>query len=299
MTISILIPNHNGRQLLATNLPKIKKVKGVKEIIVVDDHSEDGSVEFIRKELPEIKVIEKTGSKRGFSSTVNFGLKSVNTDLVALINSDVVPEKDCLGKAAAYFSDPELFAVGFLDRSHENGKILLRGRGIAQWKNGFYQHARGNTDQTDTAWVSGGSGIFRISILRKLGGFDELFDPFYWEDIDLSYRARKSGYKIRFARECRVDHYHEQGAIRSEYPPPEVKVIAFRNELIFVWKNLTDRNIFVVHLKALVRHIVRSLLSFDVPVLTGFFRAAFRLPGIIRIRNKQAYVLSDRDLNLI
>lgn len=272
MKISVVIPNYNGKKLLIANLPKVISENKGAEIIVVDDASEDDSVSFIKKNYSGIKVIEKKINS-GFSSTVNLGVKNASGDLIVLLNSDVYPKKDYLAPLLSYFAEPQTFAVGMLQESHENGKIVFRGRGAGEFKRGFLIHRYGQIDKKDTLWVSGGAGIFRKSVWDELGGLEEKYDPFYWEDIDLSWRAVKTGYKIYFEKKGIVVHRQSEGAIRTKYTPSEVKVIAFRNQFLFVWFNFREPKYLLRHLLWLPYHFLKIR---EKEFIRGFL-AAFKI----------------------
>ena len=197
MKLSVVIPNYNGRDLLLKNLPAVIRHTPNAQVIVVDDASEDDSLQILARKFPDVKVIKKRKNS-GFSSSVNLGVAQSAGDLIILFNSDLSPKKNYLKPLLSYFTDPVTFAVGLLQESHEKGGIVLRGRGEAEFKRGFLIHRRGEIDKKDTYWVSGGAGIFRKSLWQSLGGLREIYDPFYWEDIDLSYRAVRAGYKIFF-----------------------------------------------------------------------------------------------------
>ena len=190
MKLSVVIPNYNGRDLLAANLKKVIAESKGAEIIVVDDASEDDSILFIQKNFPRIKLIAKEKNS-GFSSSVNLAVRKACGDLIVLLNSDVYPKKNYLLPLLPYFDDKNVFAVGMLQESYENGRIVFRGRGLGKFKRGFMTHRYGEIDKKDTLWVSGGAGIFRKLIWDKLGGMRTIYDPFYWEDIDLSWRAKE------------------------------------------------------------------------------------------------------------
>ena len=197
MKVSIVIPNRNGALLLEKNLPFVIAAAKGGEIIVVDDASTDNSIELLQGKFPSVRVVRKT-HHNGYASTVNVGVKEATGDVVVLLNTDVLPEKGFLAPLVKHFSDPSVFAVGCLEKSLEGGKTVLRGRGEAKWEKGFFIHWRGEVDKATTAWVAGGSGAFRKSIWEKLGGMDTMYDPFYWEDIDLSYRAPQVRHTIFF-----------------------------------------------------------------------------------------------------
>lgn len=286
MNISIVIPNYNGEKLLKKNLPKVIKAvdnykKGQAEIIIVDDASTDNSVAGIKIKTPHFKIL--TNEKNlGFSSTANRGVKEAKGEIVVLLNTDVSPKIDFLEPLLKHFSDKNVFAVGCLDKSIEKDKVVERGRGLGQWQRGFLVHKRGEINNTNTLWVSGGSGAFRKSIWDKLGGFNELYNPFYWEDIDLSYRALKSGYKVVFEPKSIVTHSHEEGVIRNKYSPFQVKTIAYRNQFLFSWENATDYALKAAQFYWLPYHFLKALLRFDLAFFIGFFRAFIILPKVIK-----------------
>jgi GT2 family glycosyltransferase len=237
-------------------------------------------------------------ARRGFAGNVNSGVDAASGEIVVLLNTDVKPEKNFLKPLLAHFSDPSVFAVGSLEKSKEKGKILLRGRAIARWRKGYYIHSRGAVDKSDTAWVAGGSGAFRKSMWEQLGGMDTLYNPFYWEDIDISYRARKAGWKTLFEPKSIVRHYHEEGKIASEFSPEDVKRIAYRNQFIFIWKNVTDIKILIDHAVWTPVRLLRALLAGDIQMITGYLLALWRLPDTLGHRFLQSRLYKKRDSTL-
>lgn len=295
--VSIIIPNHNGRALLEEFLPRVVDAAVGAEIIVVDDNSTDDSAEWIKQHLLQVTVIQQQ-VQHGFAATVNAGVAAAKHKIVYLLNTDVVPEKNFLLPLLNVLADPVVFAVGSLEKSHETEGVVQRGRGKAKWEKGFFVHWRGETDARDTAWVSGGSAAFRKDIWEKLGGMDELFNPFYWEDIDISYRALKSGYSVRFEPNSIVHHYHARGSIKREYSPGYVKLIAYRNQFIFIWKNLSDPGIFRNHMLWLPIRMMQALIRLDWQFVIGFWYAALRIPGIITARRRQQLLWKKSDAEI-
>jgi O-antigen biosynthesis protein len=284
MAISVVIPNYNGEAILKKNLPKIIEAVGDAEVVVVDDASHDNSLNVLANFKNRIKIINNE-KNLGFSSTINRGVKAASGEIIVLLNTDVVPEKGFLLPLLSHFKNSNVFAVGCMDKSIEGEKIVLRGRGLGEWKRGFLVHSRGEIDKTDTLWVSGGSGAFRKSIWDKLGGFNPLYGPFYWEDIDLSYRALKSGYKIIFEPKSIVIHEHEKGAIKDAYSGFKIKTISYRNQFIFVWKNITDFSMRLSHIFWLPYHILSAIFRGDLAFIKGILSAFVLLPKIIKYSN--------------
>ncbi|HLD24514.1 MAG TPA: glycosyltransferase family 2 protein [Patescibacteria group bacterium] len=276
LSVSVVIPNWNGKYLLEKNLPAVLAAAPKAQIIVADDASEDGSVEFLKKIYPKIIVVENE-KQQGFAGNVNSGVVKATGDIIVLLNTDVRPEKGFLEPLLARFSEPKVAAVGCLEKSHEGEKIVLRGRGVARWEKGYYIHSRGEVDSEDTAWVAGGSAAFRRSVWNELGGMDTRFNPFYWEDIDLSYRIQKAGYKIFFEKKSVVHHYHEEGKIKSIYSSRDVKLIAYRNQFLFHWKHIPNARIWIAHCIWTPVRLVQAAIKGDWLMLQGLFLAIIRI----------------------
>lgn len=298
-TVSIIIPNWNGVYLMEKHLQSVIDAAPDAEIIVSDDKSTDGSVEYIKQNFPQVIMVERR-IHEGFASNVNAGVARATGEVVILLNTDVEPEKGFIRPLLAHFTDPDVFAVGCLEKSLEMGKTILRGRGLAHWAKGYFIHSRGEVNKTDTAWVSGGSGAFRRSLWNQLGGMDTLYNPFYWEDIDLSYRARKAGWKTLFEPKSIVHHYHEEGKIKREFTPKDVKRIVYRNQFIFIWKNLTDPCILCSHAFWTPIRLIQMLFAGDSLMFHGYVLALQKLPTILKHRFLQSkiYRKADRELDI-
>ena len=311
MNLSIIIPNYNGESLLKKNLPKVIEAvasykKGNIEIIIPDDASKDNSLETIQKfqQTASVQNLTLKGIKselptnRGFSGNVNIGVKAATGDILILLNSDVVPHKDFLEPLLRHFENPKIFAVGCMDESVEEGNVILRGRGIGSWKRGFLMHTAGKLDKSNTLWVSCGSGAFRRSIWNSLGGLNELYNPFYWEDIDLSYRAQKSGYTILFEKKSIVTHAHEEGAIQKNYSSYNKIKIVYRNQFTFVWINITDTTLLLSHMLWLPYHTLKALLRMDKAYFWGLWHAVLRLLKVLTYKNnaRKLFVLADKEI---
>lgn len=312
MSVSIVIPNYNGEELLITNLPQTIKIlqefANVHnldiELVINDDGSQDRSREILKtyeakgKEGRILFTILYNEKNYGFSTTVNRGVKKANGEIVVLLNNDVIPDKGFLEPLLKHFSDEKMFAVGCMDKSVEGDHIVLRGRGLGQWQRGFLVHSKGEVDGGNTTlWVSGGSGAFRKAIWEKLGGLNELMNPFYWEDIDLSYRALKAGYKILFEKESTVIHKHEEGIIKKTVPPRRVRVASYRNQFYFVWINADTANL-LNHVLWLPYHKVKALMRGDGAFFQGGLQALAHLPDVLgkRLSLRKIAKVSDAEV---
>lgn len=108
-----------------------------------------------------------------------------------------------------------------------------------------------------TDWPNGGSSVFRKSSWQKLGGFDELFSPFYFEDIDLGIRATKAGLKCLWEPNSVVDHQHEATInpqnLTNYHRKESISLIKERNQLLLTWKNIDNTKSFLEHFRFLIK----------------------------------------------
>ena len=309
MDISIIVPNYNGEHLLEANIPKIIEAvseykKGDVEIIIPDDASADRSVSVIHALINKnkhkhvsIRYVENKKNK-GFSGNVNSGVKLATGEILVLLNTDVIPHKGFLEPLLVHFSDEKVFGVGCVDESIEGDSVVMRGRGLGAWKRGFLVHRAGDVSKTNTLWVSGGSSAFRKSIWDRIGGLNELYNPFYWEDIDLSYRAQKAGYTVLLEPKSQVIHEHSKGAIKTSQKPFRIRKIAFRNQFFFVWLNITDPFLILTHIFWVPAYIVKTLAAGDSAFLYGFLEALSKFPRVLQRRKRvsRLFVKSDREV---
>lgn len=257
MEVSVVITCWNGKKLLEKNLPSVIKAKNnpgnhIVEIIVVDDGSTDDSVAFLKNNYSkEIHLVEQE-KNFGYAITCNAGVKVARGLLVAILNLDVVPDRDFLEDALPHFANEKVFSVSFNEGKYGRGKI--------EWRNGFLEIVPTvlgkNVSPTD--WPSGGSSVFRKSIWEKLGGMSVLFSPFYFEDVDLGLRAKKSGYLCLWEPKCLVEHEHEATINSSTFSLNYINSIKQRNHLILTWRNVNSLKMLLIHITNLLVKMIRQ-----------------------------------------
>jgi len=289
MKVSIIVPNWNGWQLLKKNLPAVikacqKLAKTDWEIIVADDASTDKSVAFLNKEFPQIRVITHK-ERQYFAANCNSGVKTAKGEVVVLLNTDVSPDPNFLEPLLDRFKDSQVFSAGCKEKDTWAGKTIFSGRGLGEFKRGFLVHWRAEDQgQTDTLWTSGGSMAVDRGKWLELGGMDTLFQPAYWEDIDLCWRARKKGWRIIFEPKSVVNHHHESTNIAA-FGQKEMKKFAYKNQFLFVWKNGSIKMLWE-HLFWLPYHLLKTALRGDFLFWQGFFLALKQLPELLKKKHE-------------
>ncbi len=304
MIISIIIPSYNGRELLQSNLASVMDAcihwspQGKQwEIIVVNDGSTDDTIEWLTQNYPNVNIVNNPKNLR-FAKAVNRGVSEAKGDVIVLLNNDVRPEKDFLLPLLEHFDDKDLFAVGCLEKNIEAGETVLGGRGLGRFERGFLVHKRASDqNQHHTLWVTAGSAAFRKIIWDKLRGFDPLFRPAYEEDRDLSYNSMKAGYKISFEPKSKVEHIHETSNIKT-FGKNKIIIMSFKNQLLFIWKNISSPRLLLLHIAWLPYHLVITTIRSNGLFLLGFLQALCQLPEALvsRTRSSKLWKLTDEQI---
>lgn len=250
--VDVIILNWNGARLLEEYLPQVvaSSDNNISRIIVADNGSDDGSVDYLKKYFPTVKLIV-FDRNYGFAEGYNRALAAVNSKYVVLLNSDVAttPGWDtelfdymethpdtgvCQPKILSY-KDPAMFEYagacgGFLDR---NGYPYCRGRifSTCERDSGQYDEPLDNL-----MWASGAAFMVRRDLYVRCGGLDPKFFA-HMEEIDLCWRIRLSGYKIAVVPSAAVYHLGG-GSLPAENP--RKTYLNFRNNLLMLHKNLPD-----------------------------------------------------------
>ncbi len=286
--ISVIIPTYKNTELLLShlqsNLPFLKDC----EIIIVNDDP-TVSIKERLKEYGSLTLIEND-MNLGFGESVNKGVNVAHGDFILLLNNDVGLQDDKFRTALKFFTeDPKLFAVSFAQIEKDSSIV---GKNTLYWQKGFIQHKKNNSLTAGiNAWAEGGSCIIDKQKFIQLKGFDKLYSPFYWEDIDLSYRAWKAGFTITFDPKIVVVHHHES-TIGSYFNKNNIQEIAFRNQLIFIWKNINSSKLLFEHLLYLFPAIIRGKLTYT----RSFLQALSSFFAIMQYKIKSHYLLSDIEL---
>lgn len=227
MMLSVIIVNFNVKHFLEQCLSSVIKAAASleTEIIVVDNHSTDGSISYLAGRFPKIRFIENR-ENAGFAKACNQGLAAATGRFILFLNPDTVVPEDCFQKCIAFLqSNPQAGALGirmidgsgaFLRESKRAfpspltslyklfglAKIFPRSKIFARYYLGHLpEHI---TNEADV--LAGAFMLIKKEVLDKTGGFDEQFFM-YGEDVDLSYRIQKAGYKNYYFPESTIIHF--------------------------------------------------------------------------------------------
>jgi GT2 family glycosyltransferase len=294
-TIQIL--NWDGKHLLAECLPSVVdavRATGVgHEILVVDNGSTDGSVQFLRETFPQVRIVE-LDRNYGFVGGNNRGVQAVNTDIVVFLNNDMIVGRNFLQPLLDGFTDASIFAVTsqifFEDASRRREET---GKTRGKFERGFFNVWHEDIDVLDEKrtfipvfWAGGGACAFDRRKYLEMQGLDDVYGPFYVEDTDLSYRAWKCGWKCLLAPASQVVHKHRATSSRK-YSHRFVDETIRRNLFLFVWKNVSAPSMLLQHITNLPRIHGSSMLKegcrFE---LRAYRRALGRLPAALWKRLK-------------
>ena len=296
MKLSIVIVNYNVKyfleQCLHTAIKAASKLSS--EIIVVDNDSVDGSCQMVEEKFPEVILIANKENV-GFSKANNQAIRITKSEYILLLNPDTVVEEDCFLKIVAFMDktpDAGGLGVKMIDgkgRFLPESKRGLPTPEVAFWKMsgvsslfprskrfGRYHLGYLNNDQIHEVEVLAGAFmLLRRKTLEKVGLLDE--DYFmYGEDIDLSYRITKGGYKNYYFSETTIIHYKGESTKKGSIN--YVKVF-YNAMIIFAGKHFSKGNArqftilikLAIYLRALLSLIGRLFKTIKLALADAFF----------------------------
>lgn len=301
MKLSIIIVNYNVEHFLEQCLHSVREAsKNLStEVFVVDNNSVDGSVDMVRKKFPEVKLIANKDNV-GFSRANNQAIKISEGEYVLLLNPDTVVEADTFEKVVSFMdSHPDAGGLG-IQMLDGTGKFLPESkRGLPTPSVAFYKifglsalfpkskrfgrYHLGYLDKNETHEVeilAGAFMVLRQSVLDKIGLLDE--DYFmYGEDIDLSYRIIKAGYKNYYYPEARIIHYKGESTKKSSV---NFVFVFYRAMAIFAEKHFSQQNArmfsFLINLAIYLRAGVAIFRRFLERIIVPLVDAAVIYGGI-------------------
>jgi len=240
VNLTVVIPNYNGKHFLKECFESLMNQDYSFDVIIVDNASEDGSVEYIEKNYPEFSIIQNK-ENLGFAAAVNQGINRSQTEYVFLLNNDVELEPDCISNIVDCLEkDDKTFAVTSKMVQYQN-RDRIDDAGdeytVMGWtkKVGHNKSPQDYNQERETFSACAGAAIYRKSVFDKIGLFDENFFA-YMEDVDISYRARIHGYKCIYCPEAVVYH-RGSGTSGSQYNKFKIKLAA-RNNVYVPYKNM-------------------------------------------------------------
>jgi len=297
--IDILVLNYNRKDLLELFLPSVceaaRKSSNECKVWVIDNASTDGSLEFVKKNFPQVNTVSAKANKVLFS--YNDAVKGLDSDIVIFLNNDIKVSKDFIDPLANHFKDDKVFfaapCVLNMDGTYNGGKSHFEYRPgmIKSVVDSVDFNKRGNTQMISC-------GAFNRNVYVKLGGFDELYYPGIWEDADLCYRGLKSGYAGIYEPRSVIWH-DESTTFKKVYGNKEKMILAHRNMFLFFCKNISDPLMIITQAVLLIPAIVVMFFRNNREFVVGLFRALPKLGEAIKKRagiNKGGYVFKDRDL---
>lgn len=255
MKLAIAILNWNGLELLKRFLPSLcKYTSETYQIYIIDNCSEDDSVNFIKKNFDRIKVI-KLNKNYGYAKGYNIGLKNINAEIICLLNNDVEVSKNWTEPIIQQFKKEKNTAVIQPKLKNQEDKRYFDYAGAA---GGFldkygYPYCNGriynvvDTDKNqyekiyDIFWASGACFFMRKKYFEAAGKFDEKFWA-HMEEIDLCWRLKNMGFDIKYNYKSTVYHVNAATLKTENYRKTYYN---FRNQLYMLTKNSCD-NLFLI-----------------------------------------------------
>ncbi len=299
--VTIVIPNYNGKKFLKDCLRSLGKQTLMAPVIIVDNASTDGSVEYINQliaekpaKYPEV-IIKEFPTNTGFAHAVNVGIEMADSEYVLLLNNDTVSEETMTEKlVAAIERSKRIFSAGAKMLSMKNPDViddsgdLYCALGWA-FSPGRDKDSKSYSKRASITSACAGAAIYRKSVFEQIGMFDDAHFC-YLEDVDLGYRARIYGYKNMFEPSAVV--YHAGSGTSGSRHNAFKEELTAANSIYFIYKNMPVLQV-VINLPLLIAGILIKQIYFAKKKL-GVAYAKGLLKGIGKsFDNKDKKVIFD------
>ena len=203
--VSFVVPVHNGARCIRETLDAIRAQDDGRpmEIIVVDDHSDDGSSEMLKAlaEQRALKIV--VAEERGAAAATNAGIRAARFPIICQVDQDVVVGPGWMRLLVSELEDPTVGAAQGYFASDRDATVCARAMGLD------LEQRYAAIDGRETSHVCTGNAAYRAEGLRRIGLLDEAFG--YGYDNDISYRLRAAGYRLTFCRSARSVHRWREG----------------------------------------------------------------------------------------
>ncbi len=256
--VSVVIPGAGRSELTAacldSLLPALAASSARAEVVYVDDASGDDTPSRLFSRHPSLRI-EPLAARAGFAAAANHGVRAARGPVVVLLNNDVEVSPGFLDPLLRHFDDKEIFAVtadSVADGRHESPTHgAFRGGLFHVEQPGLTGAAPLPCETVTNLHMSGGFSAFDRRLFLELGGFSPAYFPFYWEDVELSWRAWRRGLKVLFEPLSRV-HHRSHATVAALHSRALRRYVYERNRLIFIWRNIRDPELFAEHLDYLL-----------------------------------------------
>lgn len=300
-TCSIMVLNYNGKHLLEQFL---ESVVGEAEraricstdVVLVDNQSTDGSRNWVRDHWSQVRLLVAPSNRYLYS--LNWAAQRIDSELVLLLNNDIGMSRACLDPLFdVLLSESRVFSVTpkllGMDRIIPNGGCFTGRFCRGMLRISLVEHVE---EIAPTLFGCGGALLVRRKDLLALGGFDELYFPAYWEDVDLCYRAWKQG----LASLCQPESlmYHVHSASFSVAPGFQKPAVSYRNCWLLTWRNVSDAHILASNLYWTARYCLSAFRRRDGKVLAMHRQALSRWQHALRCRlqDERFRTISDAEI---
>lgn len=293
----LIVLNYNGLKhlhlCLSTVIDAADEYRQNTPVILVDNGSTDGSQDWVQKHFPDVSLVQS--QKNEFLYSLNPVVAKRAEDIVILLNNDMRFDRKFVSSLMRHFDDPKVFACTARIFNWDGTRVTTGQRVGKIFRCWYYQDWRLDVQHVcATIDACGGAAAFQRDMFVKLGGFDRLYWPGYYEDTDLSYRAWKHGWKVIY--EPAAIAYHRVGASFSEsHTGAQREQLLARNHTLFIAKNIGDPLFLLGFLFLLPVRILRSLLMGQKELAIGYLKAIRLFPMALsrRWRISKAVQFSD------
>jgi len=294
LKVRIIILQYNRVDLLRDHLPSVLKCAKASRhdcrVTVLDNCSQDGSAAYVRENFSEADVFEASANKVLCSYNEIAG--KINDDIMILLNNDISPAEDFVDPLVEPFlADPDVFFVA----THGDRSRIKTHWGIVEPDVDYPEYQQ--LMEVPGVAFSAGIGAFDRQKFLALGGYDELYLPGRYEDVDLCYRGWKRGW-IGVYQPLSLKFHVGGASFNKRFSEGEIQSMVFRNGILFTVKNIQDTGLLLRFFLFVPARLLVAILTGKFYLFQGLVGAFRRLSMALEGRKleKKHRNLTDREL---
>ncbi len=301
--LSVALLNYNGKHHLETYLPSVVQYSTPHQVILIDNGSTDDSIQYVKEHFPSVQIVQ-FDENYGFCGGYNKALKSIDSEYVVLLNTDVRVTENWIEPVLNYLkTHPSVKAVQPKILDDKNPHLFEYAGGAGGYLDALaYPFCRGRIfesieedkgqydDNRLVSWASGSCLFVHTKTFNQIGGLDERFFA-HMEEIDLCWRLWNVGHQVAYCGESHV--YHLGGGTLNKSQPRKT-YLNFRNGLSIILKNETKSNLLwklpfriVLDWAAMIKFSLQSGPSHGWAIIRAHWSFITHLGGSLKLRTKQ------------
>lgn len=262
-SVSIIILTHGQREFLEKCIDSVlSQSHKPRQIIVLSNPAPGRSVDFLRKYDAGLEIMENKHNV-GFGRAMNIGIKKADARYILLLADDIIIAPDCLSVFLNFIRrEGNIGLLSGYMYNYRNKELIFSGKKVRLSWNLKQETITHNDEVCDTDLIPGAFIFTQAVLLKRLGGFDERYF-FYFEDLDLTFRFKKAGYRNLIVPQAKAYHLEERLGIEKYATNKEIQFESIKNIMITYFKHARLFWLVLFFIRYMLGGLLKNIFNSD------------------------------------